>query len=281
MSDNKLNYYREQIDSIDKKLIELLSKRLFAARQIKKIKDRDNLPALDLKRWQKVIIDRKKTGRKLGLKGYFIQEIFNSIHSQSLNVQGHRNRNIYGIQGGKGSFNEQALTYYLKKNNIKKYTIKYLYTTEKVLKNLNSRKIDFGLFAISNFTGGIVDESLQAITMYPSRIVDDFEVLIAHFLMKRKDVHEYDIKTIMAHPQVLAQCRQTLRRKFGKHNLESGKGDLLDTAMAARHLANGLLPKTTAILGPKTLSEIYGFDIIAENLQDKKDNLTRFLLVKR
>jgi prephenate dehydratase len=56
---------------------------------------------------------------------------------------------------------------------------------------------------------------------------------------------------------------------------------MVDTAKAAEQLSLGKLSKSIAILGPKNLSDRYNFDIIAENLQDKKDNLTRFLLVKR
>ncbi len=85
----------------------------------------------------------------------------------------------------------------------------------------------------------------------------------------------------MAHPQVFKQCEQTLRATYSHLTLMSGEGDLVDTAKAAEELAKGNLPSTTAILGPKTLADHYHFDIIAKDLQDKKDNLTRFLVVAR
>jgi arogenate dehydrogenase (NADP+) len=188
---------------------------------------------------------------------------------------------VYGIQGGIGSFNEQALETYVTKNIILDYKIDYLYTTEKVLRNLHEGNIDFGLFAITNSTGGLVEETIQALTKYQCSIIEDFEILIKHFLMKRKDAVPEELDTIMAHPQVLKQCERTLAENYSKYTLMSGDGDLVDTAKAAEQLAQKNIPKNVAILGPVNLATRYDFDIIAENLQDKKDNFTRFLLVKR
>jgi arogenate dehydrogenase (NADP+), plant len=188
---------------------------------------------------------------------------------------------VYGIQGGIGSFNEEALTHYLTQEKITDYKIEYLYTTEKVLKNLHEGNIDFGLFAITNSTGGLVEETMQALTKYQCTIVQDFQILIKHFLMKQKNTKTENIDTIMAHPQVLKQCERTLAERYSHFKLISGTGDLVDTAKAAERLAKGKLPNNIAILGPLTLAKRYHFDVLDENLQDKKDNYTRFLLVKR
>lgn len=188
---------------------------------------------------------------------------------------------VFGIQGGKGSFNEQALAAYVEKHAIKRYLVKYLFTTEKVLSELRKGSIDFGQFAIENSIGGLVTESIQAMAKYKFTIVEEFSIRIAHFLMKRKNIDERTIKTIMAHPQVLKQCKSTLAKKYPTYELKSGKGKLIDTAEAAHALSDGKLDPTIAILGPRILSDIYNFDVIAENLQDDKTNNTSFLMVKR
>ncbi len=206
---------------------------------------------------------------------------YDTLYNQLLPDRVNPNYYVYGIQGGIGSFNEEALLHYIGKQGITDYKTEYLFTTEKVLKNLHEGNTDFGLFAITNNTGGLVEESMQALTKYPCTIVEDFEILISHFLMKRKDAKANEIDTIMAHPQVLKQCEKTLGEQYKHLTLQSGTGDMVDTAKAAEQLSLGKLPKNVAILGPKTLAVRYNFDIIAENLQDKKDNFTRFLLVKR
>jgi prephenate dehydratase len=184
-----------------------------------------------------------------------------------------------GIQGGKGSFNEAALTEYAKKNNITNLKTVYLYQTEKVLHALHVGNIDKGLFAISNSTGGLVEESIQAMGKYKFSIVEDFTIPIHYVLMKRKDTK--DIHMIMGHPQVFKQCEQTLKKRFPKLPQKSGERDLVDTAKAAQALSKGEVSKNTAILGPETLAKIYNLEIIDRALEDKKDNITRFLLVKR
>jgi arogenate dehydrogenase (NADP+) len=188
---------------------------------------------------------------------------------------------VYGIQGGVGSFNEEAIFQYTDKNRIKNYKIKYLYTTKKVLRELHKGNIDFGLFAIHNSVGGMVEESIKAMASYKFRVIEEFDILVRHFLMKRKDAGTKKIKTIMAHPQVFKQCQATLKKKYPKMLLKSGRGDLIDTAEVAKLLSKKRLPPNTAILGPKNLSKLYNLEIIDKDLQDNKINYTSFLLVGR
>ena len=188
---------------------------------------------------------------------------------------------IFGIQGGVGSFNEEALGVYVAQQGIKKYKVKYLYTTERVLKKLHEGEIDFGLFAIQNAVGGVVQESTHAMAQYRFAIHNEFSIQINHFLMKRKEVLFSNINTIMAHDQVFKQCKETLQRKYPNHVLKVGEGDYIDTAKAAWGLANGKIPKQIAVLGPRLLASLFNLDIIDENLQDSKNNMTLFFVVKR
>ncbi len=206
---------------------------------------------------------------------------YDLLYNQLLPKRINRKKIIYGIQGGKDSFNEEAIMFYTKKKEIRNFKIKYLFTSEKVLKNLHEGNIDYGLFAIQNAIGGVVEESTQAMAKYKFKIVEEFQILVRHFLMKRKDVGIRQIKTIIAHPQNFAQCKNNLEKEYPNLKQVSGKGDFLDTARCAEALANGKLEKNITILGPKILSKIYDFDILDEDLQDSKNNLTSFFLVGR
>ena len=203
--------------------------------------------------------------------------LYNQLLPKTINSK----KIIFGIQGGKGSFNEEALSFWQAKRVQNPFKVKYLFTTEKVLKNLHEGNIDFGLFAIQNAVGGVVEESTHAMAKYKFKIVKEFHILIRHFLMKRHDVPVGEIKTIMAHSQNFRQCKDNLAKKYPNIKQVSGVGDLLDTARCAETLAKGKINKNTAILGPKILAEIYNLDIIEENLQDSKNNLTTFFLVSR
>lgn len=188
---------------------------------------------------------------------------------------------MYGIQGGVGSFNEEAIMDYVKRNKIKKYRIKYLYTSENVLRRVHEGAVDYGLFAIHNAAGGMVDESTHAMAKYKFTIVEEFSIMIRHYLMKRKDRNVSQINRIMAHPQVFRQCAESLKQKYPSLIQKVGKGNLIDTAAAAKALAEGKVDVNSYILGPKILATLYDFDVVAEDLQDLKNNITSFFLVKR
>ncbi len=188
---------------------------------------------------------------------------------------------VIGIQGGKGSFNEEAVGKYCAQKKIRNYSLCYLYTTKRVLKALHEKKIDRGMFATENSGSGTVWETINALSRYNCKILDSYRVQVNQCLLGAKGVGLRDIKVIMSHPQALLQCAKTLKKKFPNKKLTSGKGNLIDTAAIAKHLGKGKLPRTTAVLASSIAAKLYGLSILAKNLQDKKPNLTTFLYVKR
>ena len=188
---------------------------------------------------------------------------------------------VFGIQGGRGSFNEEALMDYIDRHEVSDWEVRYLYTTNKVLKALWAGEVDYGLFAIQNANGGIVEESIEAMAKYKFRIKERFGIQVRHFLMKKPEVDVGSLKSVMAHPQVFKQCRKNLTVKYPWLKQVTGKGELIDTAKAAKALVEGKIDNQTAILGPRVLSSLYGLEIIEGDLQDNKNNVTDFLLVER
>ncbi len=181
-----------------------------------------------------------------------------------------------GIQGGKGSFNEEACRNYCGTHDISDYTIEYLYTSDKVLEALEKRTIDFGVAAIDNSLGGPVWETIHALSAYNCKILDNFQIIINHVLFVAPGVKLSDVDTIMSHPQALAQTKGNLARLYGNKKLVSGEGILVDQATAALALSKGELPRTTAVIASKVCAS-FGLDILAEGLQDMAENLTTFL----
>jgi len=216
----------------------------------------------------------KKMRLKLG-------EAYDKLYNKLLPKLVNPNLMTYGIQGGKGSFNEEAIFYFLKRGEVSNYKIKYLYTSENVLDSLHKGEIDRGQFAIHNSVGGIVEESIQAMARYKFNIVDQFAIKISHSLMIRNDANFSEVNTIMSHPQVFAQCKETLSKKYPHLKQTSGKKELIDHAVVARYLSQKTLPKHIATMGSKILAKLYGLKIIEDNLQDARENYTSFLHVAR
>ncbi len=187
---------------------------------------------------------------------------------------------IIGIQGGRGSFNEQAGLTHLASTGIGSYTLRYLHTIGNVLKALENGEIDFGQFAVYNTLGGEVEESYTAMNRDDISAVASYKIKIAHALMIESAAKLSDIDTIMTHPQVLRQCKQNLEKQFAHLKLVSGEGEMIDPAKIAELISQQKLPKTVATVSSNAVAQAHGLKIIAENLQDADDNYTTFVLVK-
>ena len=186
-----------------------------------------------------------------------------------------------GIQGGRGSFNEEAARTHLAQIISEPYELRYLYTTPNVLEALDKGEIDRGQFAIFNTLGGLYEESLYAIAEHTFKIINKYAIKIRHSLMIRKDAELSEITTIMTHRQVLKQCEKSLAQKYPRLRLAVGEGELTDPAQIAEAIAHGQLPQQVATLSNRMMADIYGLSIVENDLQDRTDNESLFLLVER
>src|SRR5580704_6094199 len=189
-------------------------------------------------------------------------------------------RLVVGIQGGRGSFNEEAARHYLSAAGVPSELV-YLHTTERVLRAMHEGTVDRGLFAIHNSVGGMVGESVRAMARYRFDIVEEFAIKIAHALMIAGGADFSRVETVMAHPQVLRQCRTNLEKKYANLRQTSGAGDLIDQAKVAELLGTGELPDSIATMGSRMLAELNGLRVVEDNLQDLDENYTSFLWVER
>lgn len=100
--------------------------------------------------------------------------------------------------------------------------------------------------------------------------------------MTKKGVKFSEIKIIMAHTQVFKQCQKKLSLKYPDILQKTGEGEYVDHAKVAESISNGKIKESTAVMGSKSLAEIYNLEIIESNLQDSDENFTTsFLLCKK
>lgn len=182
-----------------------------------------------------------------------------------------------GVSGDVGSFSEQAANEYCRKNQITDYELKYLISVEKVLNSLENEKVDLGIFPIENSNGGVVIESIYAMSRYIFKIKDIFEIPVIHCLLTKKGIAKEDIKSIASHDQALKQCKMYLKRQWSNASLK----ETADTAKAARDLSEGKLNDETAILAPESCATLFGLMVMEKGVQDLKFNFTNFLAVEK
>jgi prephenate dehydratase len=182
-----------------------------------------------------------------------------------------------GISGVEGSFSEEAAKTYCRKENVADYELAYLVSAEGVLSALEAGEVDLGVFPIENSTGGIVIEAVHAMSKHNFSILKIFEIEVHQNLIAKKGINPEQITTVTSHDQALKQCRMYLSRKWPGVDLT----EYPDTAKAAKDLAEGTLPDTTAVIASKAAAERYGLDILEESIQDLKFNFTTFVAAKK
>jgi len=180
---------------------------------------------------------------------------------------------IIGVSGNRGSFTEEAAKHYCALEKVENYELEYLTSVENVLRSLDKGKINIGIFPIENSNGGIVIEAVHAMARHIFQIEKMFEIDIKMNLLLKKGADLKKIDAITSHQQALRQCRMYLKRKWPEAELN----EYPDTATAAKDLADGVIPETTAVIAPKICAELYGLELSEEGIQDLKFNFTTFI----
>ena len=119
-------------------------------------------------------------------------------------------------------------------------------------------------------TGNIGVEYL--IFKYRLNIYAEHFFPIKHNILGIKGSKLSDIKNVYSHAQALSQSSEFIK----KHNLEGNVR--ADTAGSAKYISE-IKDKTVGAIASKLSAKIYGLDILKENIQDDKNNVTRFLVM--
>lgn len=144
-----------------------------------------------------------------------------------------------------------------------------------VVDALKSGAVDCGVMATLNHVAGVVLETETALRGLSYRMLA-LDCIPIHHCLFVKDPSVTEIRTIASHIQALKQCRATLARDYP----EVAWREEEDTAIAARHLAEGLLPPDTGVLCRRDAGEAFGLHLVRENLEDDAENATEFELIR-
>lgn len=150
-----------------------------------------------------------------------------------------------GASGGEGSYTQLAAQQYVKRLGIKKSTIEPLVFVEDVLRKLQDKEIDVGIFGIVNSIGGVVEEYMPFLGHFRWSFVEVIKFEVNHMLLALPETKREEIRKIVSQEQALRQCLN-LRTRWDGVDF----GDYIDTATAAKDLREGRLPPDTAVIAP-------------------------------
>ena len=147
-------------------------------------------------------------------------------------------------------------------------------TFEDAFAALASGETDLAMIPIENTIAGRVADIHHLLPESGFHIVREYFLPIRFQLMALPGVDAAEITTVHSHIHALGQCREIIRR-HGWRGLVAG-----DTAGAARMVAEKG-ERAHAALAPRLAAELYGLDIVMENVEDADHNTTRFVVLSR
>src|SRR6201988_1768890 len=147
-------------------------------------------------------------------------------------------------------------------------------TFEDALAAISSGEADLGMIPIENSVAGRVADIHHLLPASGLFIVGEWFLPVHHQLMAPRGARLAEIKTVESHVHALGQCRRIIRER-GIRPVVSG-----DTAGAARDIAERG-DKTTAAIASRLAAEIYGLDILMQDIEDESHNTTRFVVLAR
>ncbi len=175
---------------------------------------------------------------------------------------------IIGVLGPEGTYSEKAARTYCQDCKLRYYD-----SIIDVISGIEKGEIEQGVIPIENSLEGSITTTLDQLRDSTDvRIQGEMLLPIKHCLLARGSIK--DVKIILSHPQALAQCRQTLKKRFNDvETRETGS-----TAHAAK-LAQEFTEM--AAIASFDVAEKYGLNVLLEDLEDLHDhheNVTRFIV---
>jgi prephenate dehydratase len=174
--------------------------------------------------------------------------------------------------GPQGTFTEEALDKFIKEpEKIEKIPCA---TVVEVIKSVDRGYADEGLVPIENSIEGSVNITLDILTFESeAKIIGEISIPVKHSLIGKKKIKLKDIKKIISHPHATAQCRKFLSASLKDVEIVAANS----TAEAVRILKEQ--DDNIAAIGTKVAAGIYGLEVIENDIEDNKDNKTRFVFI--
>ena len=283
--------YRDQIDKIDEQIVKLFCERMEVSEQIAEFKKKNDLPVLDPKR------EREKLQSVADMSPEEIKDYTRLLYSlmfelsrsyQKSKMMTSSNLSVrirdalentpklfpegasVACQGTDGAYSQLACNKVFRNANIMFFS-----TFEAVFSAVEKGLCSYGVIPVENSTAGTVNSVYDLMIQHKFSIVRSTRVKVDHNLLVRPGTKLSDIKEIYSHPQAIAQCQTFLSGLSGVKVIPCE-----NTAIAAERVAKSDT-NTTASLSSRSCMKNFGLDCLAESVQDKGNNYTRFICISR
>ena len=261
---SELDNVRKKINNIDKEMASLFEERMNLAKEVAEYKMKFALPIFDAKREKEVIERNSQYISDDSIKEYYVRFLQN-LMDESKNYQ---SRLIDGLKvaysGVEGAFAHAAAIKMFPNSKYIAYP-----DFESAYKAVENGEVDTCILPLENsYNGdvGLVMDLMFSGNLYINQVI---ELDVNQNLVAVKGAKKEDIKTVISHPQALAQCSKYI------HDNKYEQIEANNTAVAAK-LVSEKNDKTLAAIANSITAEIYNLDILEKNINSSPNNTTRF-----
>jgi prephenate dehydratase len=152
-----------------------------------------------------------------------------------------------------------------------------LQTVPDVIAAVTSGSVDGGVVPIENSIEGSVNVTLDTLAFGSPGVTIQRELVlpVRHALLARAGVRVEDIVVVVSHPHATAQCRQYLAEHLPNAEVRAANS----TAEAAQIVSERGPIEPWAAIGTQLAAALYGLVVTAPDIEDRRENSTRFVLV--
>lgn len=285
-----LDKIRMEIDDIDDKIFELYEQRMKLSAEVAEQKKENKLALVNKSREREIL--SRMSSKSEELKTY-TRMLYNTLFSVSKSYQRSKlygesdyrkklaeavnnsprvfpNSGIIAVQGTEGAYSQQACDKIFPMGDIM-----YFKTFGHVFDAVNKGLCDFGILPIENSSNGSVKEVYDLMLEKNFYIVRSYKLFIKHVLLAKEGTAMGNITEIVSHPQALEQCSEFLKEY---PNIKTTY--FSNTAAAAKYIAESDRDNIAAI-SSKYCAELYGLNVVKENIQNSENNYTRFICIAK
>ncbi|SDS79699.1 prephenate dehydratase [Pseudomonas oryzae] len=265
----QLQALRVRIDSLDEKILELISERARCAEQVAQVKmaslQPGEKPVFYRPEREAWVLKHIMEINKGPLGNEEVARLFREIMSTCLALE-HPLKVAY--LGPEGTFTQAAALKHFGHAVISQP----MAAIDEVFREVAAGAVNFGVVPVENSTEGAVNHTLDSFLEHDLVICGEVELRIHHHLLVGETTKTDKISRIYSHAQSLAQCRKWLDAHYP--NVE--RVAVSSNADAAKRVKSEW--NSAAIAGDMA-AQLYGLSKLYEKIEDRPDNSTRFLII--
>ena len=204
-------------------------------------------------------------------RNFFARENKSEVSETHEKLNQHYAKNSVGILGPKGTYTHQAA------QALGLGSLVFFDSIPEVLDAITQGKVERVVLPLENALEGTVMQTLDGLYVSKLHITQELILPINHCLAGlNASINLQEVTQIYSHPQALGQCRNYIQKNFQNAKLILTPS----TAAAFKKIKEEGLTNALAI-GPTLCGEVYGLQVLDENIQDIENNTTAFILVQK